>query len=154
MRRTLACLVGLAFLASSCGTVLYPDRHGRRGGRVDPVVLLLDGAFLLLFIIPGLVAFAIDFYTGAVYMPASGERDKSLFGVAPSELDAARIEALVRAHTGVPVRLDDPRLVRLRLADGADPAQVLERLRAAGYDAAPARLAELGAALASPTPAS
>jgi hypothetical protein len=154
MRRLLVCLVGLAFLASSCGTLLYPERHGRRAGQVDPVVLLLDGAFLLLFIIPGLVAFAIDFHTGAVYLPSGGEREKTIFHGAAGELDRARIEALVRAGTGVAVRLDDPRLVRLRPADGVDPVLVLERLQAKGYAAAPADLAALGVRPLHGTPAS
>ena len=70
-RRALATLLAvlLAFQLAACGTILYPERHGQRSGRVDPAVLLFDGALLVLYIVPGLIAFGVDFHTGAVYLP-------------------------------------------------------------------------------------
>ncbi len=60
----------LAFASPSCGTILHADRqHQPHSGRLDPNVLILDGLGLLLYVVPGLVAFGVDFYTGAIYLP-------------------------------------------------------------------------------------
>ncbi|QFT55505.1 hypothetical protein [Microbulbifer sp. THAF38] len=54
---------------SACGYFLYPERKGQSGGRVDPAILILDGAALLFGIIPGVVAFAVDITNGTIYLP-------------------------------------------------------------------------------------
>ncbi len=133
--------VSLAFQLA-CGTLLYPERHGRRGTRVDPAVLILDGILLLLFVIPGLVAFGIDFYTGAVYM-ARADGTTAVVQVEPEDLTPARIEAILREHTGQEVHLDDADLQRFRLQPGAKLAEVFRELAAACFDpdAAPTLLA-------------
>lgn len=53
---------------AGCGTVFYPERKGQQGGKIDPVVAIANGIGLL-FIVPGIVAFVIDFSTGAIYLP-------------------------------------------------------------------------------------
>src|SRR5215472_17337813 len=60
-------VVGAA--ATSCGTILYPERRGQPRGPLDPGVVVLDAIGLLFFIIPGVIAFAVDFSTGAIYLP-------------------------------------------------------------------------------------
>ena len=76
-----AAAVGAAAL-SGCGTILYPNRRGQSRGRIDVGVALLDALGLLFFIIPGVIAFAVDFSTGAIYLPhsrhASNEDPKQL----------------------------------------------------------------------------
>ena len=52
-----------------CGTLLYPERRGQSKGRVDPAVAVLDGLGCILFLVPGIVAFIVDFRTGAIYLP-------------------------------------------------------------------------------------
>jgi hypothetical protein len=102
LRTWLRALVGagLVLHLAGCGTLLYPDRQGQRGGRVDPAVVLLDGALLFLFIVPGLVAYGIDFYTGAVYLPGSGRR--AMVIPAPGgDLSDAAVRRLVAQHTGI-----------------------------------------------------
>lgn len=97
--RALLCAALVLHLAG-CGTLLYPERQGRRGGRVDPAVLLLDGALLFFFVVPGLVAYGIDFYTGAVYLPGTGRR--ALVIPAPGgDLSDAAVREIVARHTGV-----------------------------------------------------
>ena len=54
---------------AACGTVFYPERKGQVGGRIDPVVAIANGVGLLFFVVPGVVAFAVDFATGAIYLP-------------------------------------------------------------------------------------
>jgi hypothetical protein len=71
-RRRRMCLLlicSLAFQTTSCGTILHPERMGQRGGRLDPAIVALNGVGLLLFIVPGAIAFAVDFYNGTIYLP-------------------------------------------------------------------------------------
>lgn len=67
--RALAFVLSGSLVLASCGSLLYPERKGQTQGRIDPAVAILNAAGLLLFIIPGLVAFAVDFHTGAIYLP-------------------------------------------------------------------------------------
>lgn len=67
-----SCLMTLMLNLTACGYFLYPERKGQSGGRVDPVVVILDGAGLLFGILPGVVAFAVDFTNGTIYLPAGG----------------------------------------------------------------------------------
>lgn len=59
--------VAMASQLASCGTILYPNRRGTAGGHVDTGVVVMDGLWCLLFIVPGAVAFIVDFSTGAIY---------------------------------------------------------------------------------------
>ncbi|MBI2354938.1 MAG: polyribonucleotide nucleotidyltransferase [Deltaproteobacteria bacterium] len=94
---------------SGCGTLLYPERRGQKSGRIDVGIAILDGVGLLLFIIPGLIAYGVDFTTGAIYLP--GGRRSSLPGsdvrvvlVKPAELNQDRIEEIVARETGIPAK--------------------------------------------------
>ena len=93
---------------AGCGTILYPERKGQKGGRIDPGIAVLDGLGLLFFIIPGVIAFAVDFTTGAIYLPG-GPRKSSTFledekmvvvRVNPKELNEEVITEVVRRETG------------------------------------------------------
>ena len=93
---------------AGCGTILYPERKGQKGGRIDPGIAVLDGLGLLFFIIPGVIAFAVDFTTGAIYLPG-GPRKSSIFledekivivRVNPKELNEEVIAKVVRRETG------------------------------------------------------
>ena len=68
--RIFICIVLMAQLMG-CGTILYPERKGQTGGRIDAGVALLDGIGILVFIIPGVIAFAVDFYNGTIYLPGT-----------------------------------------------------------------------------------
>ncbi|SHG04585.1 hypothetical protein SAMN04487965_3182 [Microbulbifer donghaiensis] len=67
-----SCLLVMMMNLTACGYFLYPERKGQAGGRIDPVVVILDGAALLFGILPGVVAFAVDFTNGTIYLPAGG----------------------------------------------------------------------------------
>jgi len=54
-----------------CGTILYPERKGQNSGKIDTGVAVLDGIGLLLFVIPGIIAFVVDFYNGTIYLPGT-----------------------------------------------------------------------------------
>jgi len=99
---------------AGCGTILYPERKGQKDGRIDPGIAVLDGLGLLFFIIPGVIAFAVDFTTGAIYLPG-GPRKSSLFPedetivvvrVNPRELSEDVIKEVVSRETGSLTRFD------------------------------------------------
>jgi len=60
---------------SACGTLFYPDRRGQTSGKIDVDVVLLNGIGLLFYILPGVIAFTVDYKTGAIYMPVSSNLD-------------------------------------------------------------------------------
>ncbi|MFV3333919.1 polyribonucleotide nucleotidyltransferase [Pseudomonas sp. NY15437] len=101
---------------TACGTLFYPDRRGQIDGRVDPAIVAFDAIGLLFYIIPGLIAFGVDFATGAIYLP------DAKYSVAPEKLkdavsedgsvDKAKLKAILERETGRSLPLDDPRLIQ------------------------------------------
>lgn len=82
---------------SGCGVLLYPERQGQTDGKIDPAVLILDGIGLFFYVIPGLVAFAVDFYQGTIYLPntsASIDGDSPMRAV---KVDGAMTEENIEA---------------------------------------------------------
>ena len=63
----LSVIAGLSAPVVGCGTVLYPERRGQTGGHVDTGVVVMDGLWLLLFIVPGVVMLIVDFSNGTAY---------------------------------------------------------------------------------------
>jgi hypothetical protein len=55
---------------TGCGAFIHPERVGQpHSNEIDWKIAALDGLGLLLFFIPGIVAFVVDFSTGAIYLP-------------------------------------------------------------------------------------
>ena len=117
--------VGAASLLSSCGTIIYPDRvNQEKRGKLDPLVIILDGVGLFFFIIPGVIAFAVDFTTGAIYLPEgkeTGDKERTIFDelsahIHPGgKLNQREIEHVVSRISGVDIDLarDDVRAMQL-----------------------------------------
>jgi hypothetical protein len=112
----LAGLVSGLSCTAGCGTLLYPERRGQPAGRLDWGVVLLDGLGLLLFFVPGVIAFAVDFATGAIYLPqgqgqavlgANGRGDLRTISVPTDRLSHAEIARTVSLHTGQNVTLEE-----------------------------------------------
>ena len=80
-KRLLAALLVLGSLplSSGCGTLMFEERHGQDSGKLDPNVIVMDGIGLFFFIIPGLLAYAVDLSTGAIYLPPGVERGEGPF---------------------------------------------------------------------------
>lgn len=103
----------MAATRSGCGTILYPERRGQPAGPFDWRIVALDAVGLLFFFVPGVVAFAVDFATGAIYLPAAleavllGESNRSLIlvQVPPDQLRVRRVEAVVASHCHRDVQL-------------------------------------------------
>ncbi|MEZ6125743.1 MAG: hypothetical protein R3C49_21565 [Planctomycetaceae bacterium] len=105
--------------------MLHPERRGQqRGGRIDWRVAALDGLGLLLFFIPGVIAFAVDFHQGTIYLPQGrsgidATRPELLaVSVPAAEMSREKLEQIASEHTG--------RTVALR--EGSYESQPLERI--------------------------
>lgn len=101
---------------SGCGTLFYPDRRGQLKGQIDPAIAALDAIGILFFVIPGLIAFAIDFGTGAIYLPegrysVTPERLQEAVG-SDGRVDPVRLRAILQQELARDLPLDDPRLIR------------------------------------------
>jgi hypothetical protein len=76
------------FLATEtgCGSLLHRERVNQpHSNDLDWKIVALDGLGLLLFFIPGVIAFAVDFYTGAIYMPYESPSSTPQPGYPPPE---------------------------------------------------------------------
>lgn len=102
---------------SACGSIFYPDRRGQIEGRIDPGIAIANAVGLLFYVIPGLLAFAIDFATGAIYLPdghtaqLDPQQLKQVVD-ADGKIDQGALKALIERSTGHQLPLDDPRLIR------------------------------------------
>ena len=67
-RFTAVILIVATLNLAGCGYFMYPERVGQTGGRIDPAIVVLDAIGLFIGIIPGVVAFAVDISTGAIYL--------------------------------------------------------------------------------------
>lgn len=95
---------------------MYPERRGQRTGTLDPGIVLLDGLGLLLFFVPGVIAFAVDFATGAIYLPEGGGPSISKSGesrrlekisLAPDQLSRPQIAQAVSQRAGREIQLEE-----------------------------------------------
>ena len=118
----LICIVFVVQL-TGCGTLLYPERKGQRAGRVDAGVAILDGVGLLLFIIPGVIAFAVDFNNGTIYLPGTSRasldnHNMKLVYFDPKSSSNVSIERIIKDQTGKEVRLsqDNMKITKLHSA--------------------------------------
>ncbi|WP_428152860.1 hypothetical protein [Desulfococcus sp.] len=121
----LAVLLVVIAVTVSCGTILYPERRGQKMGRIDAGVAVLDGIGLLFFIVPGVVAFAVDFATGAIFLPGS----RAGLDIRPWDPEASRVivkvrrpvtrhqlETLLSRRTGQAVVLSAPGVTAARMS--------------------------------------
>lgn len=116
--KPLACALLSATLVtqlSACGTIFYPERRGQLSGEIDAGVAILNGIGLLFYIVPGLIAFGVDFATGAIYLP-----DRR-YSVAPERLDQAvdehgkvdplKLKAIIREELQLDLPLEHARQI-------------------------------------------
>lgn len=102
---------------TACGTLFFPDRRGQIEGRIDPVVAALNAVGILFYVLPGLIAFGIDFASGAIYLPDGASAQVNPVDLqnvvdADGNIDTAKLKALIEVQTGHSLPLDDPRLIQ------------------------------------------
>lgn len=77
---TVLLAAGLLLQTSGCGTLMFPERQNKEhSGKLDPNILILDSIGLLFFIVPGLLAFGLDFATDTIYLPEGLEKGEGPF---------------------------------------------------------------------------
>ena len=99
---------------TACGSIFYPDRRGQIDGKIDPAIAIANAVGLLFFVIPGLIAFAIDFTTGAIYLPegtysVAPERLQDAVG-SDGQIDNHKLKAIIEEQTGRQLPLLHPNL--------------------------------------------
>ncbi|MGI0154274.1 MULTISPECIES: hypothetical protein [Idiomarina] len=123
-----AALIAATLHLSACGTILYPERKGQVSGQIDAGVAALNGIGLLFFLVPGVIAFAVDFSNGTIYLPnsaaASGEDDVRIVH-AGKDLTADQLQQLISAEVGQPVDLSQ---AQIRSEKAATQAAIHMRL--------------------------
>ncbi|MFA5117415.1 MAG: hypothetical protein WC695_01025 [Candidatus Omnitrophota bacterium] len=124
--KSLYVLVGAVLIIqlAGCGTLMYPERRGQKAGRIDAGVAVLDGIGLLFFIIPGIIAYAVDFSNGTIYLPGTahsflGPKDLKQVKFDPKHCTNATIESIIKEETGYSVKLnqDDVQISKLTSLD-------------------------------------
>jgi len=132
------CSAVIAAQLVGCGTILYPERRGQSSmERLDADIVILDGIGLFFFLVPGVIAFAVDFATGAIYLPRG---QKSNVGDLLGELEihqerlpvrsVAEIERILREATGLTIELASQSVLVFRAQEREDVRSRLRELNA------------------------
>ena len=118
--RLMVVLVVASLIAGSvsCGYILHPERKGTKSGKIDVPILLMDCAWLIVGLVPGVVALVVDFSTGCIY------ESKATVEAQPGQKVAFRLTDPAPANARLEVTLADK--------DGRPVAYLLGRDVAAG----------------------
>ena len=120
----LICVVLMIQLVG-CGTILYPERKGQKAGRIDMGVAILDGIGLLFFLIPGVIAFAVDFNNGTIYLPGTARGSLDIKNIKqvkfdPKHSSVASVEKMIKDQTGYSIKLDQSNMRITKLKSNED----------------------------------
>ncbi len=132
------CTAVIAAQLVGCGTILYPERRGQSSTeKLDADIVILDGIGLFFFLVPGVIAFAVDFATGAIYLPRGQKRKVSdLLGepeIREERLTVrsiAEIERILGEATGLTIELESQSVLVFRAQEGEDVRSLLRELNA------------------------
>jgi hypothetical protein len=110
----------------ACGTIMYPERKGQKAGRLDPAIVVLDAIGLLFFIIPGVIAFAVDFNNGAIYLPGGNSKQGKLQDVKvvtfdPSTKSPYNLARLIKDNTGKKIEFNEENMIVYESDGTQDP---------------------------------
>ena len=96
---------------------------------------------MVLFIVPGVIAFAVDITNGTLYFPggrghssgSTGTEHMTVIRVNPAELNEKAIQEIVKKHAGVSARAD-LRNVEIRELDRSENIEAkLMEIEKSGY---------------------
>lgn len=99
-RKLLAIALATSLSFYGCGTILKEDRINKpHSNQLDWKIVLLDGIGLIFYVIPGLVAYAVDYSNGTLFLsPSKAWR--------LSDLSDAGIRAVLEQATGHRISTD------------------------------------------------
>jgi hypothetical protein len=128
----LAAVLIFALQTTACGMLIYPEREGQTSGKIDPGVAILDAAGLLVFIIPGLVAFGVDFMTGTIYLPETEQTAHSdqivrEISISDDKINSSQIEQIVATETGHSIDLSAGQTRIIQVSSQASMIDELKR---------------------------
>jgi len=121
-----AVLSVMVLYIASCGTILHPERKGQKSGEIDTKIAIYDAIGLIFFLIPGIVAFAVDFSNGTIYLPPGEEKSSSMVPIydldkmiaiktGKKNLTEDDIESVIKEYTGKTVDISSPNVVFKRI---------------------------------------
>ncbi|HCA02612.1 MAG TPA: hypothetical protein DEO68_10590 [Halomonas campaniensis] len=120
-------IVGVSIVTlSGCGTLFHPERKGQMSGNVDPVVAIANGVGLLFFIVPGVIAYAVDFSNGTIYLPSASSASVDIHHL-DDAMDVASLEKLLSDKAGQPISLENELLMMEEVAS-LDEALAMVRM--------------------------
>ena len=111
----------IAAASAGCGTLMYPERRGQsRTGGIDWTIAGMDAIGLVFFLVPGVIAFAVDYYNGSLFLPAgsastSGQRTLRTVKLSGPHPSREEIAAAVQDATGKRLALDEGSFVTRRM---------------------------------------
>ena len=100
--------------SAGCGTIMYPERKGQPAGDIDWQVAGLNTLGLMFFFVPGVIAFAVDFNNGTIYLPQDSygasetkadDEHLALISIPTNRLSKHEIGIIVSNHAGQEVKL-------------------------------------------------
>ncbi len=120
MKKLAAALAISATLAhtAGCGVLLHPERQGQKGGDIDVNIAVLDGIGLFFFLVPGLVAFAVDFYQGTIFLPGtySGSTESGLEEIQiTGPVTEEAIEQALKEKLGQDIDISSPNVQAIQI---------------------------------------
>ena len=115
----------LIFQLVGCGTIMYPERKGQKSGKIDAGIAVLDGIGLLFFFIPGIIAYAVDFNNGTIYLPGTSRssleiKDFKEVKFNPKNSSMASIEKIIKNETGYDVKLYRSKMQIVKMKSSKD----------------------------------
>lgn len=121
MKKPMVLLAVAAFVIqlTACGTIIHPERKGQSAGQLDPSIVVLNAVGLLFFLVPGVVAFAVDFNNGSIYLPGGSasinSRDVNVVTV-DGDITKEKIEQVILEQTGESINMDDSVILSEKMA--------------------------------------
>lgn len=82
MKKTASLLLCLFLVVpfTGCGTLFFNQRANKEHSKdLDTNIVILDAIGLLFWVVPGVVAYIVDFSTGAIYLPNGVEKGEGPF---------------------------------------------------------------------------
>ena len=139
---TVTILLLFLFEFTSCGSIIYKERvFKKHSRRLDPKVAIMDTILMVFFLIPGAIAFGVDFATGAIFLPRGKKAwsklnspdDITVIKVDPEKLNKEMLEKILSEYTGKKIILDEQ---NLQVFTGGDvtKSDVKRSLTAIGVD--------------------
>ncbi len=98
---TLSLLLTSFIFLSGCGTLFWPERRGN-STHLDAGVAILDGIGLLFFILPGVIAYAVDLSTGCIFLSGGGHSHRASLAQLNNNLPIQpQIDAIINNYYGM-----------------------------------------------------